>query len=146
MHKIQLTDIEKKLIKDSEKTSGLLITLFSILQLRNHPTNGCSKRDFEIINDELNELGRYVEALQRFEDPAPTVRPCICDQVQDMTYRIQLPKKVELLFQRTGFDTVIDFHVDYENDEHGNDLYDRFRDFKLKAGVEIRLVEAESPR
>lgn len=143
MHKIELTDIEKKLIKDSGKTSELLITIFAILQLRNHQDNGSSKRDTDIFNNELMDLGRYIEALQRFEDAAPPVRPCIDDQVRDMTYRIQLPRKVALLFQRTGFDTVIEFHANHEYDDQG---YERFREFKIKAGVEIRLVESESPR
>lgn len=145
MHKIQLTAIEKKLINDSLKTSSLLITIFSILQLRNAPVNGGSTRDFEMLNIELKDLAPYVEALQKSENPAPA-KSFIVDQVQDMTYRIQLPSKVEQLFQRTGFDTTIEFHTDSDYDDQGANLLDRFESFKILAGIDIRVINEESPR
>jgi hypothetical protein len=145
MHKIQLSDIEKKLIKDSTKTSVLLITILSILQWRNHPDNGGSQRDLDTLNQELNDLARYIEAQQKFEDQTSFSRPCIVNQVQDMTCRIQLPKKVATLFERTGFDTTIELRTDGDYDEQGGYLINRFENFKIQAGIDIRLVPEETP-
>jgi hypothetical protein len=145
MRKIELTEAEVQwLIDHSHPMSALLTTVVSILHLRLEKVREDDNSIYDRVRLSLEAIGSATWALQRCEkDPVDSDG---LDYVRDMVQVLKLPTSASALFEAAEFDTSIPFTIGINHQIGSKDLSKLFRDFKLKTGIDLSMIEPECPR